>query len=69
MDFVTFFELVVAQKVSSKRKFVPVHVRKAYTGSRGIAPLILCLGPFITGKEHRYLYWEAGWALQQFRSF
>jgi hypothetical protein len=44
MDFITFLELVVAQTFNSKRKFVPVHVKKAYRGSRGTAPLIRSLG-------------------------
>jgi len=37
------------------RKFVPIHVMKAYRASRGIAPLILNPGNLPSRREPRYL--------------
>ena len=57
---------VSCAKKKSKGKYFPVHVMKAYRGSRGIFPLILHLSarwkwvfkftprPFTSGKELRY---------------
>jgi len=50
-----FYPLSCHFLVLKNRKFVPIHVMKAYRASRGIALLILNLGNLPSRREPRYL--------------